>query len=1176
MNDKKRSSTCLMAEGVPCSDDKEAKLEGERNIKNLTALLNCYTNHDAQDDISDFLASSYRSFLTNCISEELKCATSRDLNHLIGACLDVIRNNHQTFMYQNIYFISLNTFFFLLNKVDNVSEYLECLSCRIFYDLIFANLWGEGNHIEIFAKLNYINFFISSRIFSNIMGTSDDEDDVATPPVSKIVSLLSIALLADERGTPTWGRNRGIGSTARRVSKNVNQGNHGSTILTNDAQGSPFLSRPCIFPHLRGSPPLPHMDLQNGETFASQINDKVLLYKRQKTGVYKHPFEEAKEKNDQRRGDSDTAVVPSKEEIIFKIYQTVIQLVIKFDLTIYIIHECITVLLNVCEKWHQELLLYDFLWLQKFFLKNDTTERAQRFIAFLIQLITKCEKKTQKWLFFKLLKDFDSFLNLLFVSNSDIRAYAKECLLSLNVANSPLHSDEKGVNQRGGTATISRSCRIATHAQSQFCKIINLILFHMDYISHVSTDQPVDEDAKETKYDEFFKSTIGQEPLLKRYINEQVNVKKGKLFRKDKNDPDKNTIIRNNIVEMENLVKTLDCLLALIPDKTSASVCFIFFFIHILKLMKKVSKNGHLEFPKEFFFFVKHLFIQAVYVLESIDRMEEKLASGQKGRSIIDHFSIENEASYNKNGSETLFEQREVKKTIERIKQRAKGRSEKPLLSLLEEMYSTVVLFLMPNEEKWAFLNSSNGYFFKQVLLRVSHFCHKKGGSINMMKFFFLDSVFRRIKKRTKWKWSHRKVHHEQYHQWYRHPCAYLDEGGTISLKGQLNYRKYASLLFEKTEYISGEKAFHFAFCLDFLKTFILFDKSLSYDSKWGKYKRLIISICKAPIFKYKFFLPATNTSSCFSQAVAVLHNVYLSIYRSGRGKKLLHEISLLLLLCCDKALRSIKRDNVIFYGEKAGSKRYYKMRRSSLDTSNDGGKTKSCEEDEPIKITNTFEKPFKEYYLNNSLPVFIKCLSALTDIVKLNIMGCCTVGNTRVIIKKSKIEKRKKKRRAYLKSERSLILLNHRYMSNFCKCLMRRTSEDFFYSARKYVLSFIQHFIALNTILTLKYKFRSRNSLSVDKILSFCFYNIFTDHDVSVFSIIHSIAFSLKNYLTLCGAKVKKPNHYLAVCDDLIFQIVDEYYSYDFPETNLWEEYISKTVSFDSLKHTSVDCPGG
>ncbi|ANQ07966.1 Uncharacterized protein PCOAH_00022520 [Plasmodium coatneyi] len=1172
MNDKKRSITCLIAEELPRSDDKNAKLEGERNIKHLTALLNCYTNHDAQDDISDFLASSYRSFLTNCICEELKCATSRDLNHLIGVCLDIIRNNHQTFMYQNIYFISLNTLFFLLNKVDNVSEYLEYLSFNLFYDLIFPSHWDEGNHIEIFAKLNYINFFISSRIFSKIIQAPDDDDDVPTPPVNKTLNLLSIALLDDKGEIPTSVKYRRIGSTTRGLSKNIN---HGNTILTNDAHVSPFLSAPCIFPFFRDSPPLPHVDLQNGEIFAKQINDQVLLYKRQRTDAYKHPFEEGKKKTTQRKGDSDTTVFPPKEEIILKIYQTIIQLVINFDLTIYIIHECINVLLNLCEKYHQELLLYDFLWLHKFFLKNDTTGKAERFIAFIIQVITKCEKKTQKQLFFKLLKGFDSFLDLLLASNSDIRAYAKDCLLSLNIANAPLRSDEKVVKQRGGTASTSRTCHITAHAESQFCKITNLILFHMDYINHVSADQPVDEKDKETKYDEFFKSRIWQDPLLKRYIKDQINVKKGKLFRKD-NEADKNTIIRNNIVEMEILVKTVDCLLGLVPDRSSASICFIFFFIHILKLIKKMSKNGHLQFSKEFFFFVKHLFIQAVYVLEGIDRMEDKLTSGQNGQSIIDHFSIENEASYNKSGSEVLFEQREVKKTIERIQLRAKGRSEKPLFSLLEEMYSTVILFLMPTGEKWTSLNASNCYFFKQVLLRISHFFYKKKASVNMMKLFFLDSLFRRIKKRTKWKLNHRKVHHEA-HYWHRHPYIYLDGESSISLKGKLNYKNYAALLFEKSQYISGEEAFYFAFCLDFLKTFILFDESMSYDSKWSKYKRLIVSICKAPIFKYKFFLPATNTSSCFSQAVAVLHNVYLGIYRSGRGKKLLHEISLLLLLCCDKALRSIKRDNVIFYGEKMGGpKRCYRMRRGSRNEFHDESRTKSCEQEEPIKISNTFEKPFKEYYLNNSLPVFIKCLSALTDIVKLNIMRCCTFGNTRVIIKKSKIEKRKRKRRTCLKSERSLILFSHRYMSNFCKCLMKKTSEDFFYSARKYVLSFIQHFITLNTILTLKYKLRSRNILSVDKILSFCFYNIFTDHDVSVFSIIYSIAFSLKNYLTLCGAKVKKSNHYLAVCDDLIFQVVDEYYSYDFPETNLWEEYICKTVNFDSLKHTSVDCPGG
>ncbi|CAA9987738.1 conserved Plasmodium protein, unknown function [Plasmodium knowlesi strain H] len=1173
MNDKKRSITFLIAEELPCLDEKNVKLENERNIKNLTALLNCYTNHDAQDDISDFLASSYRSFLTNSICEELKCATSTDLNNLIGVCLDIIRNNHQTFVYQNIYFISLNTLFFLLNKVDNVSEYLEYLSCKLFYDLIFANLWGEDNHIEIFAKLNYINFFISSRIFSKIIETPDDDDHVAIPPVNIILNLLSIALLSEERETPTLDKNRIIGSPGRRVSKNTN---HDNTILTNDAHVSPFLSTPCIFPHLRDGRPFPHVNLQNGEIFANHINDKVLLYKRQRTGAYKDPLEEGRRKTDQSNGHSDTTMVPSKEEIIIKIYQTIIQLVMKFDLTIYIIHECINVLLNLCEKYHQELLLYDFLWLHKFFLKNDTMEKTQRFIAFIIQLITKCKKKTQKQLYFKLLKDFNSFLDLLFVSNSDIQAYAKDFLLSLNIANAPFDSDQKVSNQRDGNVATSRTCHIAACAQSQFCKITNLILFHMDYINHASTGQPVDEKDKETKYDEFFKSGIGQDPLLRSYINDQVNVKKGKLFCKDMKDSDKNTIIRNNIIEMEILVKILDCLLGLVPDRTSASVCFIFLFIHILKLIKKVSKNEYFQFPNEFFFFLKHLFIQAVYVLEGIDKMEDKLVSDQNGQSIIDHFSIQNEASYNKKGNETLFEQKEVKKMIERIQLRAEGRSEKLLLFLLEEMYSTVIFFLMPAQENWAFLNSSNCYFFKQVLLRISHFFYKKKASVNMMKFFFLDHVFRRIKEKTNWKFNHRNVKHDHYY-WHHHPYIYFDEEGIISPKGKLNYKKYAAFFFEKTEYISGEQAFYFAFCLDYLKTFILFDESINYDSKWWKYKKLIISICKAPIFKYKFFLPARNTSSCFSQAVDVLHNVYLTIYRSGRGKKLLHEISLLLLLCCDKALRSIKRDNVIFYGEKVvGLKRCYRMRGRSWDEFHDEDKTKSSEKEEPINITNTFEKPFKEYYLNNSLPVFIKCLSALTDIVKLNIMGCCTLDNTRIIIKKSKIEKRKKKCRTNLKSERSLILLSHRFMCNFCKCLMKKTSEDFLYSARKYVLSFIQHFIALNTILTLKYKLTNRKNLSVDKILSFCFYNIFTDHDVSVFSIIYSIAFSLKNYLTLCGAKVKKSNHYLAVCDDLIFQIVDEYYSYDFPETNLWEEYISKTINFDSLKHTSVDCPGG
>ncbi|GAW80520.1 hypothetical protein, conserved [Plasmodium gonderi] len=1167
MDDKKRTSTSLTAEEYVFPCDKNENVEDRKKIKDLTTLLNSYTKHDALDDVSDFLASSYKSFLINCIYVELKCTTSRELNTLISICLDIIKNNHEIFKYQNIYFISLNTLFFLLNKVDNVNNYLEYLSFRIFYNLLFADNWTKDNHIEVFAKLNYINFFIISKIFKKyVIDPNNDSDIPPTSRINKIINHVSVEFLSYEKENHYTVNKSGVIENTENIRLNKNFSlchdycDHLNSV--NVERASSLSRNKYIFQNLQDTSILVPINLKNREIFVNYHNDKILWHKRRKIVIYEHTLEEKKKtSNEQHNGDSNVTLVNSNDELVLKIYQTIIHLVIKFDLTIYIICECINVLLNLCEKCNQELILYDFLLLYKFFLKSDQKKKSQRFITFMIQLITKCRKEIQKQLFFKLIKGFNSFLNLLYVDNSDIRMQAKGCLLSLDIFYEHLNNSTTGQKQHlHSSSTHIRGHHMAICVNNEISRIMNLILFHLNYIHDVSNNQYADKVTKEAEYDNFFKIRASKDFLLKSYINKQISIKKDKLFCKDKNETNKNIIITNNIVEMEILMKTFDCIFSLVPDRTSYNVCFIFFFISTLMSIKKICKNKQFEFPKKFFFFIKHLFIQTIYVLESIDRMEDQTMNSKNITAIVEYFSIENETSYNKNSNITLFEERDVKQIIERIKLSSRVRSDKPFILLLEEMYSRVITFLMPNEKKWTFLNSSNFYFFKKVLLRISHFYHKKNGSKNMMKLFFLKSIFKNIKKKTKWKLNFKKVHGEE---------------ENITLQNmQLGYKKYAKLFCEKPKYISSEMASYFSFCLDFLKTFVLFDKSLSYHLKGSKYKSLIINICKTTIFKYNFFLPAKSTTNCFFHSIIVLRNVYLNIYKSGKGNKLLHEICVTIFLCCNKALNSIKRDDVIFHNNnKLGClKKHYKMKQSSYSIFSDTIKTQSKGKTCPIIITNKFEKSFKEYYLNNSLPIFIKCLDVMTDIVKLNLLRH-KVSSTRVIIKKSKIEKRKKKRLKNLKSEKNLILFTHRCMSNLCKYLIKKTKEDFFYSARKYILNFIQNFIALNTILTLKYKIR--NNLNVEQILSFCFYNIYTDHDISTFSIIHYIAFCLKNYINLCGTKIKKSNHYLDVCDDLIFQIVDEYYSYDFPKTNLWEEYVSKTVSFNSLKNTSVDCPG-
>ncbi|CRG94156.1 conserved Plasmodium protein, unknown function [Plasmodium gallinaceum] len=1125
MKYKKRNINSVIENNV---GNKNLKLY--ENIKNLINLLHKYTSNDNLDDISDFLASSYKNFLIDSIYEEINYCPKHELNHLICICLDIIKNNHKEFKYQNIYFICLNTLFILLNKSSDNTNFIEFLVFKIFLDLVNQNEWTEYNHIKIFAKLNYINLFIISNTFEKYIS---NDDYLSICSFKKIINNTYVQRYID--GEEIFIKNSNI-YNKNELNKNIKDDNE---------KIEKYFNFNFLIKKHRLSNLFSETNHKNINSISNYKYNEKRTYKKIKIFNYKDSTENKVFYINKKFTPTSNIL---SDNLILEIYRTIINLVVRYDLTIYIIYECVNIILSMCKLCNQELIVHDFLFVYKFYIKNDK-KCSERFIMFVILLIGKCQNKYQKSLFLKLIKSFNSFLYLLNTKNSDLCMFTKEALLTLKFLKFEFNNEE-ALSEEKSAHIIKVNKKL--NLENEFIRIMNLVLFHLNFIYDISKKKKLDRKIIELQYDNFFKN-LGEDILLKSYINEEIKIKKEKLFFSCENRLNKNTLIINNISEIENIVKTFDCFFTFIHN-IKWYICFIFFFINTLNSIEKINEKLSFRLSKEFFFLIKNLFIQATYVFEIIEK-KEGIANDEDINVIIDSIYIENEKNYNKSKILLLFEEKKIQKMIENIKIKSKLRNVNSIFVLLEDLYFVIINFLMPIKKKWVFFDSSNFYFFKKLLLRISYFYYKNVKCEQFIQIFFFESFFSRIKKKIKYELYRRKIDRHIFRN-------------TLLIQNQ--NIKWIDI---KSRYISLKVAAYFTFCLDFLKTVTLFDEKNNDILKNSKNKKRIINICKVQLLKYKFFLSSKTSNNCFSLSVVILYHLYLNIYKNKRNKKLLNDIILLLFLCTKKSLYNIKKENVIFYNnDLVKSKKCHKKKRSINTSLREINNVWDKENKGHIIITKKFEKPFEEYYLNSSLHIFITCLNTITNIIKLNIINN-QIHYKNIIIKKSKIKEQKKKKKKYKKNKSNITLINYKYIRNLCNYILKKTHNDFFYSIRKYILSFIQHFISLNTILILKYKFK--NSLDIKKIIDFCLYNILTDYDLNVFSIIYSIAFSLKKYISLCATKIKKSNYYFTLCDDLIFQILDHYYTYDYTSTNLWEEYISKLVSFDSLKHTMVDCPG-
>ncbi|EUT85733.1 hypothetical protein PFAG_02766 [Plasmodium falciparum Santa Lucia] len=443
---------------------------------------------------------------------------------------------------------------------------------------------------------------------------------------------------------------------------------------------------------------------------------------------------------------------------------------------------------------------------------------------------------------------------------------------------------------------------------------------------------------------------------------------------------------------------------------------------------------------------------------------------------------------------------------------------------------------------KWPFFNISNFYFFNKLLLNILYFFYQNNMGENFMGIFFFDSIFKRIKERI-----------------------ILEEPDIfILLKKQkihFNEVEYdnTNIVLKYKKYISYELSSYISFCLYFLKKIILNNDKLYDLLNCTKYKKRIINLCKLQLCLYEFFLPTKSTNNGFSLSLLVLYHIYVKIYNNkNMDRKMVHLILRLIFYATHKSLNTMERDNIIIYkndrnGERTMEKKNKIHNNNICNICNNCNnfnsthlKTRFCPKENNDKlfiINKNFQKPFEEYYLNISLHVFITGLNVLTNITKLIILKYDIDYKNNIIIKGSNILNKQKKNK---KKRSSIITVYYRYLYKLYNVLIKKTKDDFFYSTKKYVLQYIKHFIILNTVLILKYKFR--NYINFKKILSFCLYNLYTDYDVSVFSIIYSIAFSLKSYINLCSSKIKNSNRYLERVDDLLFKVVEEYKSYDIP----------------------------
>ncbi|CAD2109380.1 conserved Plasmodium protein, unknown function [Plasmodium vinckei] len=1202
MNDKKRRVPDTIGNHL-CDAEKNDKKK-EENIKNLKKLLNNYANNNDLDDLSDYLASTYKDFLINSIYEELKYSDNHILGELMNICLDIIEKNHKNFKYQNVYFVCLNTLFLLLNRIGSINNYIEYNSFKIFYDLIINdNDWSNNkNSIEIFAKLNYINLFVLSNTFLKCKKkiqckkNKDFNNSIPIQDINKIVNyVFSNSILFESTIANQNYKRDSLNETKDRIHDNTYINKYFDFMSSYKAHV------------LDNATSIIHMTNENNKNgcIPNQGKEISILYKKIKTeNCYKElennnmisSYIDNQCKNSNYiNGTNKMIIIKShffptiknacdiidnpEDDLFLQIFIKIIHLVINTELTIYIIYECVHIILNTCEIHKQELLLFDLLLLYKFYIRNDN-EKMRRFIIFYMHLIIKCKQQYKKLFFMKLVKNINPFFYLLYVDNPDISIYAKEFISSLdffNANNTNIFLDN--------IKKTDKNVDINICAQIEIIRIMNVILFLLDNIYNISVNKYVDVEFLKTEYNNFYKNCIWHDPLFKNYIYYQMSVKKNKLFFKCKNPEDKNIKIRNIIVEIENMIKTFGYLFKFVTNREWWNISLLFFFIHSFGMIKKICRNLPSKDFKKFFFLTKNLFMQAIYILENFSKIGNlQLCNYENMLTIIENFYTKHDIY-----KMVLFNQTETKKLIEQIKLKTKEKNSKPILILLEDLYLVIIDFLFPkdgeqlekkteesNKQKRidSFFNPNNFSFLKTLLLRISYsyyyiwsqFYNIKNEDIDkqnikISKLSFIEIFYNRIKYKLKMELDFKKMKKQD-----------------IFLQNVwLNYSKICEnyLCVKKLRYISPDIANYFTFCFDFFKTLIMYENESDYVSNRNRINKIILNMCKITIIKYQYFLPARNIGNCFSSSIEFLYHLYISIYNSKKSTKIMSQIVFLIFLCCNKAMNDIEKDHVTFYSNcfengKMEGISYDISEKCIASSQNDNNINKNH-----IIIKNKFEKHFNEYYLNTSLHVFIACLNALTDTIKITISKVATHKES-IIIKNSKIKNRKKKEKKYkfLKYKDGLILFNYTYLSNLCKCLIKNGHKYFFYSSRKYILNFIQHFIAMSTIMILKYKFK--NSLNLKKILKYCFYSISTDWDISILIIIHRIAFSIKNHLKFCGTKIKKAHHYLQGCDDLISLIVQESHTYNIPGTNLWEEYISQDTCFDSLKHTiHVDCPG-
>ncbi|KNG77782.1 hypothetical protein PFMG_03784 [Plasmodium falciparum IGH-CR14] len=455
-------------------DDEDEKKEG--NIRNIIKLLNNYCNHDdSLEDMSDYMVSSYKNFLIECIYKEIKSINEEkderndkrdDIIELIRTCLKIIKNNHEEFKYSNIYFVCINTLFLLLNNItqnnknhnnyyhNNYNDVINCMiySCfDIFFNLISTNNWTRKNlHIQIFSKLNFIHFFIISNIFKAIL--IQVNNTIYMLPFNHYINMIIKNINIFELDDNIIGK------------KNKKEKHHEKKDdLFNTEDSNIFITslknRNNILQ--KQSDPIYDSNLFHCNDVSSDdhMNDYFRTYtnfKRTSTYIIKEKKKKVDNSNQNNMGDINNMYIINNVynnysvmlknydisythqiyyDILFKIYSTIINLIINNDLTIYIIKECVSIILqmyDISKKQHQ--IIFDILTVYKFYIKNKQN-MLERYIIFIFYLINAIHDEEKKRDLSKLIKPSNMYFYLLHAECSEIRICVKEYLLLHGVYN---------------------------------------------------------------------------------------------------------------------------------------------------------------------------------------------------------------------------------------------------------------------------------------------------------------------------------------------------------------------------------------------------------------------------------------------------------------------------------------------------------------------------------------------------------------------------------------------------------------------------------------------------------------------------------------------------------------------------------------------------------------------